>query len=99
MITSNRKTTMFEIEIPIENGGISYINDERMPISPNMIICAKPGQTRHTKTPYKCYYAGLLWSDTNSLGYTLQDIATAIKEVAKVRNVSKNEVYQEYHKK
>ena len=38
-------------------------------------------------TPYKCYYAGLLWSDTNSLGYTLQDIATAIKEVAKIYDI------------
>lgn len=55
-ITKNRKTTMFEIEIPMENGGISYINNEEMPISQNMIICAKPGQVRHTKLPFKCYY-------------------------------------------
>ncbi len=59
-VTKTRKTTMFEIEIPIANGGISHINDERMPISPDMIICAKPGQIRHTKTPYKCYYIHMI---------------------------------------
>ena len=52
----NRKTTMFEIELPIEIGGISYINTNTMPITPNMLICAKPGQTRHTKFPFKCYF-------------------------------------------
>lgn len=54
--SKNRKTTMFEIELPIEKGGISYINSASMPIDTNMIICAKPGQTRHTKFPFKCYY-------------------------------------------
>lgn len=59
-ITNNRKTTMFEIEIPIENGGISYINSETNPIHTNMIICAKPGQIRHTKLPFKCYYIHMI---------------------------------------
>ena len=55
-ITKNRKTSMFEIELPIENGGISYINEDKTPITPNEIICAKPGQTRHTKLSFKCYF-------------------------------------------
>ena len=59
-ITKNRKTTMFEIEIPIEKGGISHINSEEMPIDKNMIICAKPGQIRHTKLPFKCYYVHMI---------------------------------------
>ena len=59
-VTKNRKTTMFEIEIPIESGGVSYINSESMPIKPNMVICAKPGQIRHTKLPFKCYYIHLI---------------------------------------
>ncbi len=54
--TSKRTTTMFEIEIPTEVGGISYINSEYTEISPSFVICAKPGQTRQTKLPYKCYY-------------------------------------------
>ena len=54
--SSNRTLTMFEIELPIEEGGISYIDSEHMPIEPDMLICAKPGQTRHSKFPLKCYY-------------------------------------------
>lgn len=56
LITKNRRTPMFEIEIPIEKGGVSYIDSEEMPINTNMIICAKPGQLRHTRMPFKCLY-------------------------------------------
>ena len=38
-------------------------------------------------TPYKCYFNGILWSDENSLGYTLEDIANAIKEVAAIYDI------------
>ena len=62
-ITKNRRTTMFEIEIPIEKGGISYIEKEQCPIDTNMIICAKPGQLRHTRLPFKCYYIKLIVND------------------------------------
>jgi len=55
-VTNNRRTSMFEIEIPIENGGISYIDSDKIRLKPNMVICAKPGQIRHTKLPFKCYY-------------------------------------------
>ena len=55
-VTKNRKTTMFELELPVEDGGVSYIDSEICPITNNMIICAKPGQIRHTKYPFKCYY-------------------------------------------
>ena len=34
-ITKNRKTTMFEIELPLENGGIPYNNDKNIPFTPN----------------------------------------------------------------
>ena len=55
-VTKKRNTTMFELELPIEPGGISYINSEFTAITPNMMICAKPGQVRHTKFPFRCYY-------------------------------------------
>lgn len=55
-ISKDRKTTVFEIELPMECGGISYIDGNPMPISPNTVICAKPGQIRHTKFPFKCYF-------------------------------------------
>ena len=59
-VTSNRKTTMFEIELPIDDAGTSYINEEHMKISRNMVICAKPGQIRHTRLPFKCYYIHMI---------------------------------------
>ena len=62
-ITKNRKTTMFELELPIEDGGVSYINTESAPITRDLFICAKPGQIRHTRLPYRCYYIHFLLSD------------------------------------
>ena len=62
-VSKNRKTTMFEIELPIEDGGTSYIDNESRVISPNVIICAKPGQTRHTCLPFKCYYIHMIVTD------------------------------------
>ena len=62
-VTKNRKTTMFEIELPITEAGISYINSGSTSISRNMIICAKPNQIRHTKLPYKCYYVHMIVDD------------------------------------
>lgn len=62
-VSKNRKTSMFEIELPIEDGGISYIDANAMPISPGMIICAKPGQIRHTKFPFKCYFVHMIIHD------------------------------------
>ena len=62
-ITNTRKTTMFEIEIPLEKGGVSYIDLERMNIDTDIIICAKPGQTRRTRLPYKCYYIHIILKD------------------------------------
>lgn len=56
-ISQNRKTTLFEIELPVEAGGVSYIDGESKPITPDMLICVKPGQMRHTRFPFKCYYA------------------------------------------
>ena len=54
--TRKRKTAMFELELPMEAGGASYIDDSETAIDPNVIIIAKPGQTRHTKLPFKCFY-------------------------------------------
>ena len=59
-VSKNRKTTMFELELPIGSGGMSYINDESHPINENTVICAKPGQIRHTRLPFKCYYIHMI---------------------------------------
>lgn len=59
-VTRNRVTTMFELELPIEKGGVSYIDKESAPILPDTLICAKPGQVRHTCLPYKCYFIHII---------------------------------------
>lgn len=55
-ISDERNTRMFEFDLPMEDGGISYVDDRSEPITPRIMICAKPGQARHTKFPFKCYY-------------------------------------------
>ena len=59
-VTKSRRATMFEIEIPVERGGISYTNGEAMQIDENLLITAKPGDMRHTKLPFKCYYIHMI---------------------------------------
>jgi len=56
VISKNRNTTLFEIELPMEEGGVSYIGSESFPIARGTVISAKPCQSRHTKFPYKCYF-------------------------------------------
>ena len=86
-ISKNRKTSMFEIELPIEDGGISYIGDISMPITPNMIICAKPGQIRHTKFPFKCYFVHMILHSG-----PLYDTLTHIPEILET---DKSETYKQ----
>ena len=62
-ITKNRKTSIFEIELPKEDGGVSYIDNKKSEITTDLIICAKPGQVRHTELPFKCFYAHIIVDD------------------------------------
>lgn len=80
-ITKNRKVSMFEIELPCEEGGISFIDNDKYKILPDGIICAKPGQIRHTKLPYRCHYihisvkSGILYDTLMNLpdNFTVRD--------------------------
>ena len=56
MVSKYITISRFEIELTMENGGTLYIDSNSAPITTDMIICAKPGQTRHTQYPFKCYY-------------------------------------------
>ncbi len=58
-VTKNRKTTMFELELPTADGGLSYIDEESAVIARDVVICAKPGQLRHTRLPFRCRYIHL----------------------------------------
>lgn len=61
--SSNRRTTTFELELPIEDEGISYIDNIATPVSRSTVICAKPNQIRCTQFPFKCYYIHLNTED------------------------------------
>lgn len=77
-ISKDRKTSLFELEIPLECGGISYIDSEHAPITENLLICAKPNQIRHTKFPFKCRYIHLSIFN-EPLRQTLLSVPTFLK--------------------
>lgn len=62
-ISKDRKTAMFEIELPIEDGGVSFIDGKASKITTDLLICAKPGQIRHSRFPYCCYYVHMILSE------------------------------------
>ena len=71
LVSKNRKTTMFEIELPIEDGGVSYIDDDVRAISKNTVIVARPGQLRHTRLPFKCYYVHIIVKEGEIFDYLM----------------------------
>lgn len=81
-VSDDRKVKQFEIELPMEDGGVSYIDGQSHPITTNLVICAKPGQTRHTRLPFKCYYIhvtlteGLLYDTLMSLPNFIETVNT-----------------------
>ena len=87
-ITKIRKTTMFEIDMPMSPGGISYVDMEEMQIEPGLIICAKPGQSRHTRTPFKCFYIHMILNE-GAIYDTLMNIPDFVKteRLEKYRNI------------
>lgn len=79
-VTPNRKTTMFELELPLGAGGISYINENSNAIAENVLICAKPGQVRHTRLPFKCYYVHMVVGEG-----VLYDLLSALPDYIKLK--------------
>ncbi len=61
--TPPRKVLLFEFEIALEDGGMSYFGDKEYEIKKGNVICAKPGQIRHTHMPYKCFFIHVLITD------------------------------------
>lgn len=61
--TPKRHVSVFEIELPFYEGGLSFINEKKYEISPHHIICGKPGQIRHTRLPFKCSFIHLTLED------------------------------------
>ena len=83
-ISKARKVTQFEIELPLEDGGTSYIDDASHPITKDLVICVKPGQTRHTRLPFKCYYIHMVVHEG-----LLYDLLSELPNFSKPPNVER----------
>lgn len=93
-ISRNRKTTDFELELPLTNGGISYIDSHNARITTNMFICVKPNQIRSTKFPFKCSYAHISVFDKN-----LSDILLAMPNFIEIKDsTAYAEIFEELQK-
>ena len=77
--TPPRRTTMFEIELSDCQGGVSYIDDESHRILPSLLIVGKPGQLRHTRLPYRCYFLHMIVEDE-----TLSDMLLSLPTFSEV---------------
>ena len=51
-----RTVTCYELEIFLEDGGVSYMNDDHRKVRRGMLLCAKPGAVRRSDFPVKCGY-------------------------------------------
>jgi AraC-like DNA-binding protein len=95
-VSKKRKTTMFELELPIIDGGTAFVDDEVNPITENTVICIKPGQSRHTRFPLKCYYAHVVVTK-GSIFDTLSSLPNFIPVVNKeeIKNIFSS-LYEHY---
>ena len=59
----HRRTVRFELELPVGDSGVPYINGVRPPVKKGYVVCAKPGDLRYTRLPYQCYYIHLILSE------------------------------------
>ena len=90
-LSKKRITSMFEIELPICKGGISHIDTVARQITPDMVICAKPGQVRYTKFPFKCFYVHMIIHDG--------DLLNKLMKTPDYLDTTKASVYKEIFKK
>ena len=58
-----RSVECFELEIFHSSTGTSYVNGEKYPTARGMLLCAKPGQIRHSDFPVKCSFIRIFKTD------------------------------------
>lgn len=54
--TQPRRVELFELEFFREDGGVTYLDGREIPIRAGLILCAKPGQVRHSRLPLRTFY-------------------------------------------
>ena len=62
-ITPHRSTMMFELELPLADGGVSYVDNVSMSIRSNRFLCVKPGQVRCTRLPFECLFIHMVMQE------------------------------------
>ncbi len=51
-----RVVASFELEIFLDDGGVSFMNEESREVRRGLFLCAKPGDVRRSDFPVKCGY-------------------------------------------
>lgn len=77
--TSDRRVSVFELELPVEDGGVSFFGGEPNAISHEHIIFAKPGQLRRTRLPFRCLFVHFTAEDT-----TLRELLFSVPSRLKI---------------
>ncbi|MBQ4322933.1 MAG: helix-turn-helix transcriptional regulator [Clostridia bacterium] len=54
--SEERVLTQYQIEYLISCTGTAHVNGQAYPLTPDRILCTKPGQTRHSDFGFRCYY-------------------------------------------
>lgn len=54
--SEDRTVQLFELELFHTDSGVSYVNGEQHPCRRGMLLCAKPGQVRHSEFPVRCSF-------------------------------------------
>lgn len=54
--SQDRKVIYYELELFHTASGISYVEKGRYPTRRGMLLCAKPGQIRHSEFPVRCSF-------------------------------------------
>lgn len=66
IITEDRPVEEYELELyTADCPGSSWINGVWQPLKHGTFICAKPGQIRKSRLPFKCHYVHLRTADTS----------------------------------
>ena len=58
-----RLAECYEIELFHGSGGTSYVDRNRYPTKKGMLLCAKPGQIRHSDFPVRCSFIRFFQND------------------------------------
>jgi len=55
-VSTDRVVQVYELELFHTDSGVSYVNGGRHPARRGMLLCAKPGQIRHSEFPVRCSF-------------------------------------------